>query len=155
MALRQDGQQEDSDLLIGLLANVHGSVNVSARFFPFDLPRRDLDALALAAVVVLNREKFASQNYCHSVKTDHDATASPHREQGADAEPSWFRDERGLGLSRMTSRESDFDVVCNPEEMNAHVGSNRLCNEQSIRREDERDSPSTRGLRMNVIWAND
>jgi len=39
--------------------------------------------------------------------------------------------------------------------MNAYVGSNRLCDEQSIRRKDESDSPRTRGLRMDVIWAND
>ena|SRR6516164_22590 len=43
----------------------------------------------------------------------------------------------------------------NPEEMNAYVGSNRLCDEQCIRRKDESDSPRTRGLRTNVIWAND
>lgn len=59
-----------------------------------------------------------------------------------------------------TQQPSGFDDFArspssNPEEMNAHVSSNRLRDEQSIRRKDERDSPRTRGLRMHVIWAND
>jgi len=41
----------------------------------------------------------------------------------------------------------------NPEEMNAYVSSNRLREEQSIRREDKGDSPWTRGLQTNVIGA--
>ena len=43
----------------------------------------------------------------------------------------------------------------NPEEMNAYVSSNRLREEQSVRREDKGDSPCTRGLQTNVIGAGD
>ncbi len=42
-----------------------------------------------------------------------------------------------------------------PEEVNSDVGSNCLRDEQSISRENERDSPRTRRLRMHVIGAHD
>ncbi len=38
-------------------------------------------------------------------------------------------------------------------EMNAQVSSNRLRDEQSVRREDKGDSPFTRGLQTNLIGA--
>jgi hypothetical protein len=41
----------------------------------------------------------------------------------------------------------------NPEEMNTQVSSNRLGDEQSIRREDKHDSPWAAGLRTHVIRA--
>jgi hypothetical protein len=37
-------------------------------FFPLDLSWRDLNALALASVPVLNAEEIACQNDCHSLK---------------------------------------------------------------------------------------
>jgi hypothetical protein len=57
-----------------------------------------------------------------------------------------------------TQQPSGFDGFArspsgNPEEMYAQVSSNRLGDEQSIRREDKGNSPCTRGLQTNVIGA--
>ena len=59
-----------------------------------------------------------------------------------------------------TQQPSGFDgfarsLFASPEEMNAHVGSNRLRDEQYIRGQDKGGTPSTRGLRMDVIGAGD
>jgi len=61
-------EQEDCNLLVGLLTDIHRPMNTGARLFPLDLSRRDLNALALAAVTVLNGEEIASQDHCHSMK---------------------------------------------------------------------------------------
>jgi hypothetical protein len=61
-------EQEDCNLLVGLLTDIHRPMNTGARLFPLDLSRRDLNALALAAVTVLNGEEIASQDHCHSLK---------------------------------------------------------------------------------------
>jgi hypothetical protein len=59
-----------------------------------------------------------------------------------------------------TQQPSGFDDFApspssNPEEMNAYVSSNRLRDEQSLRREDKHDSPCTRGPQTRVIGACD
>jgi len=59
-------EQEDRDLLVGLLADIHGAMNALGRFFPVHLSRRDLDALA--AVAIFNREEIATQNHSDPVK---------------------------------------------------------------------------------------
>ena len=41
---------------------------MGAGFLPLDLCQRDLDALALASIAVLNREEIASQNHCLPLK---------------------------------------------------------------------------------------
>ena len=43
-------EQEDRDLLVGLLADVHRAMNALGWLFPLDLSRRDLNALALASI---------------------------------------------------------------------------------------------------------
>ena len=61
-------EQENRDLLIRLLAHIHRPMNTGARFLPLDLPRRDLNVVALASVTILNGEEIASQDHCHSLK---------------------------------------------------------------------------------------
>ena len=61
-------EPEDCNLLVGLLTDIHRPMNTGARLFPLDLSRRDLNALALAAVTVLNGEEIASQDQRHSMK---------------------------------------------------------------------------------------
>ena len=61
-------EQEDRDLFVGLLADVHSAVNSVGWLLPVNLFRRDLNALALAAVTVLNGEEIASQDQRHSMK---------------------------------------------------------------------------------------
>jgi hypothetical protein len=58
-----------------------------------------------------------------------------------------------LGASlavRLTLSETLFR---NPEEMNADVSPNRLRDEQQISGQDKCSAPSTRWLRMDMIWA--
>jgi hypothetical protein len=64
-------------VLVGLRPDIHRPMNTGARFFPIDLSGCDLNAVALAAVTVLNGEGIASQDHCHSLKMDRDATAEP------------------------------------------------------------------------------
>src|SRR5215470_434901 len=47
------------------------------------------------------------------------------------------------------------NLSSNPEQVNAYVSSNRLRDEQSVRRQDKGVSPCTRGLQANVIGAGD
>lgn len=61
-------EQEDCNLLVGQLTDIHRPMNTGARFFPLDLSRRDLNALPLAAVTVLNGEEITSQDHCNAVK---------------------------------------------------------------------------------------
>ena len=61
-------EEEDRDLLVGLRPDIHRPMNTGARFFPIDLSGCDLNAVALAAVTVLNGEGIASQDHCHSLK---------------------------------------------------------------------------------------
>jgi hypothetical protein len=61
-------EQEDSDLLVRLLADIHSPMNAGTRLLPLDLSRRDLDALALTSIPVFNREEIASHHYRHPLK---------------------------------------------------------------------------------------
>lgn len=92
-------EQEYGDLLVGLLADIHRPMNAGARLFPIDLPGPDLNALAVAAIAILNREDVTAQQRPLLDGTDRDATPSLRREQGAGGTPSWFRDGRGFHLS--------------------------------------------------------
>ena len=61
-------EQEDSDLLVGLLPDIHRPMNTRTRLFPINLSRCDLDAVVLASIAVLNREEIASQDHCYPLK---------------------------------------------------------------------------------------
>ena len=54
-------EQENRDLLVGLLADIHGVVNALTRLLPLNLTGRDLNALALSSITVLNREQVATR----------------------------------------------------------------------------------------------
>ena len=47
-------KQENSNLLVGLLPDIHCPMHAGARLFPIDLPRRDFNALALATVAIFD-----------------------------------------------------------------------------------------------------
>ena len=47
-------EQENRNLLIVQLADIHRPMHAGARLLPLNLPRRDLDALALASVAVFD-----------------------------------------------------------------------------------------------------
>ena len=53
-------KQENRDLLIHLLADVHGTVDTGTGFLPIDLSRCDLNALARASVAVLDQEEITT-----------------------------------------------------------------------------------------------
>jgi hypothetical protein len=61
-------EQENRDLFVGLRADIYSPMNTVGWLLPLDLSRRDLNALALAAVTVLNGEEIAFQDHCHSLK---------------------------------------------------------------------------------------
>jgi len=61
-------EQEDRDLLVGLLADVHSPMYAVTRLFPLDLSRRNLDALTLAAIAAFNRDEIAAQDHGNAVK---------------------------------------------------------------------------------------
>ena len=61
-------EKENRDLLLRLFPDIHRPKDAGTWLLPFNLTRRDLNALALASVTVLNREKIASQNHCYSLK---------------------------------------------------------------------------------------
>jgi len=61
-------KQENRDLLIHLLADVHGTVNTGAGFLPIDLSRRDLDSHAVTAIAVFDREQITTQHHCNTMK---------------------------------------------------------------------------------------
>lgn len=48
-------EQENRDLLVRLLADIHCPMNADTRFFPIDLSGRDFNALALTSVVSTGR----------------------------------------------------------------------------------------------------
>jgi hypothetical protein len=52
-------EQEDRDLFVGLLADIHRSVYALAWLLPVNLSRRDLNSQAFTAVAILNREATA------------------------------------------------------------------------------------------------
>jgi len=56
-------EQEDGDLFIRVLSDIDRPVNTGAGFLPIDLSRRDLNAQALTAIAVFNREEIAAQYY--------------------------------------------------------------------------------------------
>ena len=61
-------EQQDRDLLVGLLADVHSAVNALGWLLLVNLSRRDLNALAPGSITVLNAKQIASQDHCHSLK---------------------------------------------------------------------------------------
>lgn len=55
-------EQEDGYLLIGLFSNIHCTVKPLGRLLPFNLPRRDLDAMALASIAKLHQQDIAAHH---------------------------------------------------------------------------------------------
>jgi len=55
-------EEEDSDLLIKLLPDIHRPMNTGTRLFALDLTGRDLDGKRVTTIAVLNREEIASQD---------------------------------------------------------------------------------------------
>ena len=83
-------EQENRDLLLGLLPDIHRSMNTGTRHFPVHLSRRDLDALALTFVAVFNRDEIASQHHGHPLTWIAMPRHSLAWEQDASDEPPWF-----------------------------------------------------------------
>jgi hypothetical protein len=78
-------EQEDGDLLVRLLAHVHGAVKALRRLLPSHLSRRDLDAMALAAIAILDQEDVATQDNGDALKR----VAMPrHRLARSQAQPA-------------------------------------------------------------------
>jgi hypothetical protein len=61
-------EHEDRDLLVGLLADIHRTMNTGARLLPLDLSRRNPHAMALSSIPVLDQEHISAQHHCHSLK---------------------------------------------------------------------------------------
>jgi hypothetical protein len=61
-------QEKDRDLLVGLLADIHGPMNAGDRLFPFNLPRPNRKTLAFASIAVLDQEQITSHDHRHATK---------------------------------------------------------------------------------------
>lgn len=61
-------EEENRDLLVRLLANIHCPTNAGTRLFPLDLSGRNLNSQALTALAVFNRQQITSQYYGDTVK---------------------------------------------------------------------------------------
>jgi hypothetical protein len=51
-------EQEDRDLLVGLLADIHSAVNALSWLLPVNLPRRNPDLMTLSSIPILNAEEI-------------------------------------------------------------------------------------------------
>jgi len=81
-------EQENRNLLVGLLADIHRPVVTGTRLLPIDLARRDFDALDFASVAVLNRQGIPAQHHCDSME----GIAMPrHGLAGSEAEAAHHR----------------------------------------------------------------
>jgi hypothetical protein len=78
-------EQEDGDLLVRLLPHVYGAVNALGGLLPFHLSRRDLDAMALAAIAILDQENIPTEDNGDALKR----VAMPrHRLARSQAQPA-------------------------------------------------------------------
>jgi len=56
-------QEEDCNLFVRLLANIHSAVNAASRLVPAHLPRRNLQAMTLTSVAVFDSEGITGQDH--------------------------------------------------------------------------------------------
>jgi hypothetical protein len=61
-------EQEDRNLLVGLPADIHSAVNALGWLLPIDLSRRNLDAMALSSVAVLDQKRIPAQYVSYPMK---------------------------------------------------------------------------------------
>ena len=54
-------EKEDGDVLVGLFTDIDTAVKALGRLVPIDLPRRNLDALALTPIAIFDGEGIAVQ----------------------------------------------------------------------------------------------
>jgi hypothetical protein len=55
-------EQEDSNLLVPLVAHIYGSVNTIGWILPPNLSRRDLEAMAVARITVFNDKGITAEH---------------------------------------------------------------------------------------------
>lgn len=68
-------EEEDGDLLVRLLADVHAAMNAVGRLVPVNLARPELDPLGGATIAVFNGEGVATQNHSYPMKMGRGARA--------------------------------------------------------------------------------
>jgi hypothetical protein len=61
-------EQEDCDLFVSLLADIRGAVNALGWLLPLDLSRRNLDAMALSSIAVLDQKHIPAQHDRYPMK---------------------------------------------------------------------------------------
>jgi hypothetical protein len=64
-------KQEGGHLLVWVLPSVDSAVDALGWLLPFDLSRRDLNALALASVTILNGEHITTQHHRNPATPTH------------------------------------------------------------------------------------
>lgn len=70
-------EQENRDLLVRLLADIHCPMNADTRFFPIDLSGRDFNALALTSVVSTGRfDAYPPSRYSIARRSPRNTTAT-------------------------------------------------------------------------------